>query len=369
LSERAAGFSFTRGFRKAFGRTDIKWKSDGVVALIALIAGSYIAVYFAVSPSSLPRLIETLEILLGDLAGMLSAWLILVGVLMLYLAFENLAKLTILERAYGMVIREEKDAFMQKAERLKERLKELATIIESYRGEDFDVGQEYDTLASISTDKVDSLARSMSARSRTVIDDDLNRVENAIGSLTERKRTADANWPKWKEMMSQMLTERNELYAASLSSVPSSLRLWAMGKYVKEMGGGVVLDRDAIKKKKITAGRFVQEMLDKGLIKGAVTINDDRIGLSEFGGRSETVLAALALKMRSYLRTLGRNLAQKEPNSLVAIGKDTVIVYLRDHHFQSVVFVKKDKFKEAMEKWKAFAPALSAEKGEEKREG
>jgi len=365
ISERAAGFSFTRGFRKAFGRTDIRWKSDGVVALIALIAGSYVAMFFAVSPSSLPRLIETLEILLTDLAGMLAAWLVLVGVLMLYLAFENLAKLTILERAYGMVIREEKEAFAQKAERLKERLRDLAKLIEEYRVEEFDVGQEYDTLASISADKVDSLAKSMSARSRSIIDDDLNRVENAIGALKERKRTADSKWPEWKKMMDDLLADRNELYASSLNSVPSSLRLWAMGKYVKEAGAGVVLDRDAIKKRKVTAGKMVAGMMEAGLIKGAVTIKDEKLDMTDFGGHSETVLAALSFKMRGYLRTLGRNLGQREPNSLVAIGKDTVIVYLRNHHFQSVVFVKKDKFKEAMERWKAAIPALSADKEEE----
>ena len=115
ISERAAGFTLTAAFRKAFGRTDVRWKTDIVVALVLLAAGFYVASVMAAQPASPPPLMESLDFLLQNGMGAVAIAVLLLGSVMIYFAVENFVKLTILERAYGMVIKQEKDMFLAKS--------------------------------------------------------------------------------------------------------------------------------------------------------------------------------------------------------------------------------------------------------------
>ncbi len=354
VSERAAGASFTTGFRKAFGRTDIRWKTDMVVAVVMLAAGYYMASSVATQPATPPPLVESLDFLMKNDMGVISIGLTLIGVLMAYFATENFAKITILEKAYGMVIRQEKDMFLARAANLKDKMKELESIIEEYSKEDFDVSKEYDILTTVKSEKIDLLTKNMTARSKALIDDYLARVENGITSLRGRKKLADENWPRWKDAIAKMLEEQNEVYTSSLVTIPASLRGWALGRYAKETGvEGLTFERDAIKKRKISPTELVSDLIGKGLIKGAVVMKQDKVVLSEFAEGGTTVMTALGMKLFSYMRTLARNLGQHQPQSFAAVGEKTVIIIMRNRMNDSILIISKDKFREAVEQWKA----------------
>jgi hypothetical protein len=354
VSERAAGFTLTAAFRKAFGRTDVRWKTDIVIALVLLAGGFYIASVMAPQPASPPPLIQSLDFLLQNGMGAVAIAVILLGSVMIYFAIENFTKLTILERAYGMVIKHEKDLFTAKSASLKDRLKELEGLIEEYTKEEFDVSKEYDVLTSVRSEKFDATAKDMTARTKAILDDSLSKVENAVSSLKERKKLADANWPKWKEGIAKMLDEQGEVYTSSLVTVPASLRPWALGKFVREEGTeGLTMERDSIKKRKITPSELVQDMISRGLIKGAIVMKQDKIVLSEFAEGSGTVLTALALKLKSYTQSLGKNIGQGTPTGFTAIGGKTVVVMTRNRGIDSVLFLGKDKFNAAMEQWQS----------------
>ncbi len=354
ISERAAGFTLTAAFRKAFGRTDVRWKTDIVVAVVLLGAGFYVGTVMAAQPPSPPPLLQSVDFLLQNGMGAVAIAVVLLGVVMLYFAVENFVKLTILERAYGMVIKQEKDMFLAKSASLKDKLKELETIIEEYTKEDFDVSKEYDVLTSVRSEKMEALTKEMTARTKAILDENLSRVDSAVGSLKERKKLADDNWPKWKEGITKMLDEQNEVYTSSLITIPASLRSWALGRYVREEGTeSLSLERDSLKKKKITPEQLVQDMISRGLIRGAVVMKQDKIVLSEFAEGSGTVLTALALKLNSYMLSLAKNLGQGAPTSFVAIGDKRVVVIMKNRGMDSILFVGKDKFNAAMEQWKA----------------
>ncbi len=354
ISERAAGFTLTAAFRKAFGRTDVRWKTDIVVAVILLAAGLYVSSAMAAQPPSPPPLMESVDFLLQNGMGAVGIAVILLGAVMLYFAIENFVKLTILERAYGMVIKQEKDLFLAKSASLKDKLKELEALIEEYTKEDFDVSKEYDVLTSVRSEKMEAVAKEMTARTKAILDENLGRVDSAIGSLKERKKLADDNWPKWKEGITKMLDEQNEVYTSSLVTIPASLRSWALGRYVREEGTeSLSLERDSLKKRKVSPEQLVQEMIDKGLIRGAIVMKQDKIILSEFAEGSGTVLTALALKLNSYMQSLAKNMGQGTPTSFVAIGDKRVVVIMKNRGMDSILFVGKDKFNAAMEQWKA----------------
>jgi hypothetical protein len=352
--EHTAGTSITTAFRKAFGRTVVRWKTDALIAVLFLGGGYYVSTVVAPQPASTPPLIESIDFILKSEMGMLGISMVLIGVVMAYYTLENGVKIIILERAYGMVIRKEKDLFLARAADLKNRVKELEMLIEEYTKDDFDVSKEYDILNSLKADKVEKLTAEVTARNKALIDEYLTRADSAVSSLKERKRIADESWPKWKESIARTLGEQNEIYTSSLVTIPASLRAWALGRYVKEVGAeGITFERDSLRKKKVAPEEIVREMIDHNLIKGAIVLKQDKIVVSEFGEESGTVMAALTLKLNNYLQSLAKNLGQHPPQSFVSIGDKTVIVLMKNRVVDAVLFLNKDKFKEAVEQWKA----------------
>lgn len=354
VREKAVGGTFTAGFRKAFGRTDVRWKGDIIVAVILLAVGFYLTTFVATQPAVLPPLLETVDVLLTDNWGTFGLGLALIGVVMGYMAVENLAKIIILERAYGMVIRQEKDMFLARAATLKERIKELKGLVDEYSKEEFDVSKEYDVLSSMRSETVDKLAKTMTAQSKTLIDEQLTRVDNSISSLRERKKLADENWSKWKDMITKLLDEQEEVYISSLGTIPASLRAWAFGRYAKEVGPeNITFERDSLKKRKMTVRDLVQDMMDRGLIKGAVVLKQKKIEAAEFTDGGNTVMKILSMKLRSYLFSLAKELGQSQPKSFAAVGERNVLLLMKGRTIESMIAVPKDKFKEAVEYWKA----------------
>ncbi|VVC04294.1 Uncharacterised protein [Candidatus Bilamarchaeum dharawalense] len=354
VNEKAGGSTFLTGFRKAFGRTDIRWRTDMVVAVVLLGVGYYIASVMTAPPQMILGILESIDFLLRNDMGMISITLVFMGSVMSYLAVENFVKIIILERAYGMVIRQEKDLYLAKASTLKDRIKELGKLIDEDTKEDFDVSKEYDVYSSVKLERVDELAKDMNARNRALIEEQLIHVESAISTLSERKKVADENWTKWKENIAKLLEEQEEVYSSSLVTVPASLRAWALSRYVKEASAeGVYFERDALKKRKVSPTQLVQEMIEKRLINGAVVLKQDKVLVSEFDEHGGTLQTALTLKLRTYLNSLAKNLGQHPPQSFAAIGDKNVIVIMKDYSTEAVLFLNKDKFKDAVEHWRA----------------
>ncbi|MBU0526848.1 hypothetical protein KKE92_00045 [Candidatus Micrarchaeota archaeon] len=361
ISERTAGATITTGFRKAFGRTEVRWKTDGAVAVLFLVAGFYVSAFVAVQPTVSPGLLESVDFLIKSNFGIVGLALTLIGVVMIYFACENMAKITILEKAYGMAIREEKGSYLEKAGKLKEKMKELELLVEKYTQEEFDVGKEYDVLTAMKGQDMDKLTNNITPRSKAIIDDRMNAIEGAITNLKERKKLADENWLKWKENISKILEEQNEVFASSLVTVPSSLRAWALNRYFRELGGdGITLEHDGLKKRKLSANKIVHEMVLKGILKAGIVIRNDSIETSEFAEGSGTVTKALILKLRAYMRSLAKKLGQHEPQSFISIGAKDVVVYMKGRTTESVIIVKRDKFNQAVEMWKSKIKLIEA---------
>ncbi|NYZ73510.1 hypothetical protein H0O00_00030 [Candidatus Micrarchaeota archaeon] len=354
VNERMAGASLTVAFRKAFGRTVVSWKTDLLISIAALALGFHVATTMAEQPAAIPSLVESINVIIKSEMGMVGIALTIIGVMLAYFTIENIAKIIILERVYGMVIRKEKDQFLSMATELKDKIKELETLIDEYTRDDFDVSKEYDILNSLKAEKTDWVSKEVTVRNKATIEEHLSRADSAVSSLRERKKIADENWPKWKESISKMLVEQDEVYTSSLITVPASLRAWALGRYVKESGvEGISFERDSLRKKKVSPQQLVREMIDKELLKGAVVLKQDKIAVAEFAEGSGTVMSALTLKLNSHLQSMAKNLGQHPPQSFVSIGDKSVIVLMKNRTVDSVLFLNKDKFKDAVEQWKA----------------
>jgi len=358
ISERVAGATFVTAFRRAFGRTDVKWKTSLIMATIIICAGVYAATMN--EPSVIPALPETIDYLLKSEMGMLGTGLIAIGTVLLYMSFDNFVKILILERAYGMVIKQEKDMFLAKAATLKNKIAQLGNLITEYSKDDFDVSKEYDTLTSLKADNVDVMAKEMTGRTKALVEENLSKAEGAINTLSEKRRIADENWAKWKEIIAKGLEERGEVYVMSLVTVPASLRTWSLGRYMREEGDGLILERDVLKRKQVSAEGLVRQMINSGLLRGAIVMKQEKVLVSEFSEAGSTVASVLALKLRAYVQSLAKNMGQHQPQSFVSIGDKTVLVMMKGKTIESVLLINKPKFNEAIEQWKASSRSLEA---------
>ncbi|MFH1393277.1 MAG: hypothetical protein ABII71_02930 [Candidatus Micrarchaeota archaeon] len=358
LRAKAAGEKAMVGVRKALGRTEIRWKTDLVIAIVLLAAGFGTALFMAPEAPAPESIIDLgpVEFMLVNWWGLVGAACGFIGLLLTYTTIENLLKIMLLERAYGVAIREEKELFHTRADLLMERVKDLSDLVKKASASEFEVGEEYDIVTSIKADKIATISKKMDARNRKIIDDDLAKVEGAIEKLNEKQRLAEENWAKWEEAMDKMLIEQGEVYPTSLVTVPTSLRNWAMSRYAKaHKAQGVSFEGNAIKKKQVSPEKLFASMMTKGLYSGVVVLKNEQVVLAKMGSGSETVQKILAIKLKNYLVSLGKNLGEGEPTSFAAIGTKTVLVYMRDKELDSILFVQKPEFKEAIEAWKANA--------------
>jgi len=357
------GRQFPVAVKKAFGKTQVRWKVEGTVAIALLIAGIAVSTVIAPDPLARMDLFSLGGYLVTEPFAFVGAALVLLGVVMGYGAAENFVKIIMLERIYGITIREERGAYLAKLTELREKLEKLEKMIETYRAEEFDVSDEYDVATSISKSKLTEFEKKMTPRSKALVEEYLSRVESAMEKLEDKKKMADEKWQTWKEYIGKVLSERNEIYASSLTAVPASMRLWVLNKYMKEAAEeGLVFERDVLKKKKVSPLFTLKEMTSAGLLKGGIVFSGNNVVASWLEkGKSPTVHMALVFKLRNYLSSLGRNMGLGDLLSFVAVGSDTVFVLLRDGGREAALFVSKDRFRDAIEEWKKKSKMLGEE--------
>ncbi len=348
------GRKFPVAVKKAFGKTHVRWKVEGTVAIALLIVGVAVSTVIAPEPLSRMGLLELGTYLISEPFAFAGAALVLIGVVMGYGAAENFVKIIMLERIYGISIREERGDYLAKINELRDKLDNLEKLIEKYRAEEFDVSDEYDVVSSISRSKLDAFEKKMTPRTKALTEEYLSRIESATEKLEEKKKLADENWQAWKEYITKILSERNEVYSSSLTSIPSSMRIWALNRYMKETGEeGLVFERDMLKKKKVSPLYTIKEMTAAGFLKGGIVFSGNNVTASWLEhGKSPTVQAALILKLRNYLNSLGKNMDIGDVLSFVAVGNDTVFVLTKTAGAEAALFVNKDKFREAIDEWK-----------------
>jgi len=358
-----SGAGVAHGIKAAFGKVRVRWQIDGAAALFLLIAGFYISMFLAPPSLQSLTLISSFYFIISEPLAFAGFALILLGSIIGYSAVENLVKITILERIYGVSVRAERGAYLKDIATLKEKINLLKKMVKDYAAEDFDVSEGYDAISSIPAEKIKELEKKMTVYSRAMLDDYLSRINIAIEKLEQKKKLADENWPAWKEAIVKMLTEHNEVHASALVAIPESLRAWALTRYMKEnIEEGLVLEGMAIKRRKVSPIMLIKEMVSAGLIKGGIILKKENIIGAWFeGDQSPTVATALTLKLRLYLASLAKEMKFGELASFVSVGDQLVYVTMRVDSYDTAIFVNKEKFKDAIEAWKKKVRMLSEE--------
>jgi len=350
------------GIKKAFSQTRVTWKGDLVLGIIAFVVAAVSSHMFATSVTGKLSLTESFDLWTKeDIVSFVSVVSYFLGTVLLYLAIENKLKILFLGGFYNKEIKEDKQLFVNNISSLKEKLKELKSLIEKLSKEGFDVGKEYDALASISLEKIDTLSKKTDdVDAKRTIDLDLSRVDDAIEALHEKKKTADENWAAWSSKISALVQENDEVYVSSLNFIPSSLRSWTLNKFVEEhKAEGFVFEDEAIKKKAISVGSVAEDLVKRGVFYGLVLTKFGKVLSARIKDTSDTVISILSLRSFAYLSTLVKNLRTGDYVSVVSIGSNLVLVFLKHEDFESMALVEKSKFKTSVAKLKETLERLS----------
>ncbi len=355
IRAKMAGQDASAGIRKALGRTSISWKTDLTIAVVLVTIAVFSAIFQAVEPeipSSMLNM-EALEFMISEWWGVIGMICGFFGLLMLYIGLENLVKVMILERTYGVEIQKEKELFETKKKTLLQRLEELKSLIDEASEAGFDVGREYDEYSSVTADKISETAEEMNPRTKKLVSDDLIKIEKTIQKLKQKQVMAEEKWPAWESQISEILSQEGEVFKTSLGGIPASLRPWVMNKYAREQkAAGILFDGRVLKKKEIDPEKLLESFINKGLYAGIIAIRGDEILMAKMSQGSPTVPKVLALKLREYLAGMAKHLGMGEIKSFATLGGKTVVVLMKNEKFDSILFVQKSRFKEAVENWK-----------------
>ncbi len=355
IKARSAGEDTSHALKRAIGRTGMRWKTDAMLGTVLFVAGILTAFFYAPHTDSAFDVFKIMELITNAdlLSGFIAAFCIFAGVYLLFSAIENYIKINTLEKIYGKHFGADKDLFVARVSQLKEKITELTELVGKLGKENFEVGTEYDVLSRISVKHVDELAKKGDSHSRKMIEDYLNHVEDAVDGLLERKKTADENWQNWSLEISKLVDQHEEVYVSNLVTIPASLRLWALNKFASENAAkGIIFEGDVVRKKVVTPEKLTKTLLDKDLLLGAIVVKNGKLVLNQMTSGSGTVSGVLTLKLLNYLRTLTTKLRMHEYKNLAVVGEKNVMALLKYGEVESVIIMKKEKFKEAVESWK-----------------
>lgn len=347
------------GIARMLSKTPVRWRlSIGAGAILIMI--SFVLVgYLVPEPFAITSLLDMMKFdfenpgaVVVNIVGFLLAT---TGTILVYDGIENFVKVMLLDKYFGAVRRTRREEYMKQIAQLKESVKRLKELIEKAYEKNFNVDEEKTVAASVSAQKISLLERKMTPENVAEVAEDLNRISAATEALEEKIKIAEENWLQWRTLIEKNLEEKNEVGPSSLQAVPADLRVWALSKYAAEHSPEeITYEKDVLRRKKITAPTMVKELTKRGVIKGALLIQNEQIVASCLeGDKSATAASVLLLRLRAYLYSLAKAMKTEEvPASFVSVGKNTVFIITKMGRYEAALILPRDKFKEGYDQFR-----------------
>ncbi|MBN2477897.1 hypothetical protein JXB01_01265 [Candidatus Micrarchaeota archaeon] len=341
-----------RAVKDFVGVTNPNWRKDIIFGAVLFLVGSGLSFFTAVTDGELV-IPNAINYILTDYVGLISTFCIVFGGVTVYLGLQSKIKEMLLQSTYRVTIQEDKEAALSNLADLKEKSAELKKFIDELSKEEFDISDAYRVYTSIPLKKINTLAEKKDTSENVEVMKLLNMVENAVELLKEKKENAEQSWQSWENYISKQLEDKEDLYVSTLITIPSSLRLWAVNRYIqKHLEEGLALEGELIRKKTLSPEAMTAALIKEGLIKGAVVLKDSKPVLSLLSAGSKNITTALTIKLISYLKTFLKKRNQKEYKYLMGIGNSNAFILVKSGETESLILCEKGKFKEAFERWK-----------------
>lgn len=353
VSEKPSSMRFANSIRRAFGKVSVNWKTQLVLSLLSIVAAYGISVMLV--PSDLLFSANLISVISNLLKSELLLVSILVGIFgfsQFYFALENLFKLMLLEKAYGIAISQEKDLYVAQASNLVDKISSLNKLVESASSSGIDASSESEVLSRVSSTKVSEMASVFNPKNKALVSEWSEKVDDAISSVSSKISGADQNWSRWESYISSMVSSQPQLTIPMLVSIPPALRVFAVSKYVRLHSNEISFENGVISKKKLSYDGIVSEMVRNKYLKGGILLKDEKPIVNIFSSDGGTVNSVLSLKIRSSALAFSKSLLNRDVSSFVIVCDTLAIAYLKNFGFDAILFMDKEKYKDTLDMWK-----------------
>lgn len=345
--------SFYRAIKNFAGVPNPGWKKDFVFGAVLFAIGIGAAFFARHVPDQTLQIFSLMVFIFEDYSALISIFGIIVGSLFVFISLQSLVNSLMLQMSYSGVVKKERKIVLGEVEELKQKLQELKVLIDQYRVEGFDITQGYNVYVSIPMDRLSKITKDNLSKEASFIENSLDKVENVISLMKERKSNAEKNWASWSDSIKKEFAENNEVYLSRLTFIPVALRTWAANKFVSENAlGGVFFEGQVLRKKEVAPTEVVNKVMESGNIINALVVKDDKPFLTVVNSGNKTVFLGLFLKLSSYLKTFLRKYNQKEYKYLMGIGNNRVFALVTRGNVESLIVCPTEKFKQGFEQWK-----------------
>lgn len=352
-SEKPSSMRFANSIRRAFGKVSVNWKTQLVISVLSIVAAYGISVMLV--PSELlfsPNLISVISNLLKSELLLVSILIGIFGFSQFYFAIENLFKLMLLEKAYGIAISQEKDLYIAQSSNLVDKISSLGKLVDSASSSGIDASVESELLSRIPSSKISEMASNFNPKNKALVSEWSEKVDEAISSVSSKISGADQNWSRWESYISSMISSQPQLTVPMLVSIPPALRVFAVSKYVRLHSNEVSFENGIISRKKLSYDSIVSEMVRNGYLKGGILLKDEKPIVNLFSSDGGTVNSVLSLKIRSNAIAFSKSLLNRDLASFVLVCDNLAIAYLKNFGFDAILFMDKEKYKDTLDMWK-----------------
>lgn len=353
VSEKPSSMRFANSIRRAFGKVSVNWKTQLVLSVLSIVGAYGISVMLV--PSDLlfsANLISVISNLLKSELLLVSILIGIFGFSQFYFALENLFKLMLLEKAYGIAISQEKDLYIAQASNLVDKISSLSKLVDSASSSGIDATSESDVLSRISGTKVSEMASVFNPKNKALVSEWGEKVDDAISSVSSKISGADQNWSRWESYISSMISSQPQLTVPMLVSIPPALRIFAVSKYVRLHSNEVSFENGVISRKKLSYDGIVLEMVRNNYLKGGILLKDEKPIVNFFSSDGGTVNSVLSLKIRSSALAFSKSLLNRDVSSFVIVCDNLAIAYLKNLGLDAILFMDKEKYKDTLDMWK-----------------
>lgn len=337
----------------------IDWKNyigmGAILIVLCLILGALYIRPVEAGQFDLP----TIQIrLTSDILGSITSLMFIFGAYTIYLVAEDRLKGLIFGETYYHAKGATKEENVTAISRLKVLTGNLRSRVETLSRVGMDVKEEYATLISVPTERLEQLIdMGKQNTAKSLIDFHMERIEAMDKGLEQKVRIMEESWPVWNSEIEKALDQSEEVSVESLVSIPMQWREWAVSKFISEhRGRALVLEENRIKRRKVSMENLVNTTLAEikraGLVQSSIIMQGNKTLSNTFSKGNSIVGAVLFLKLIGYTKAISKKFGEEEMKRFVIMGKKNAAVCLPDGGTTPLLFTERSRLKELMEEWK-----------------
>jgi predicted regulator of Ras-like GTPase activity (Roadblock/LC7/MglB family) len=351
-----------RALIEAFGAPLTDWRTYIGVGAILIIVSILLNIFYTAPVEAAGLELESIAVALSsDLVGSACVVLFVLGAYTLFLVAEDWLKGRALGREYYDLRGATKEDNIRELAKLRETWQMLRMRVEDLSKTGMVVTEEYAIIVSVPIERLEQMVTTdKQSMAKQLIRFNQERLDMLEQTLNEKVNVMNQKWPEWKEELGRVTAESEVVPLNTLLAIPMQWREWAVEKFISEnRTKGFALEGDSIVRKKVNVGEAIEkkmkDLMKTKVVEHAVLLSQDEQVYTSFPKGRKTLVAALFIKMKTYVNALAKKMGANDVKRFVVSGKGLAGVYLSHGNYQAFMMADKAKIKDIIDEWNVMA--------------